>query len=423
MKILVIGSGGREHALVWKLAQSPRVKKIYCAPGNPGMIPLAELVPVSGEDLEGLKSFALREMIDLTIVGPEAPLSLGVVDCFQKAGLRIFGPNQKASILESSKIFTKEFCARHDIPTAPFAVFTDPLLAKKYLEEKNQYPIVIKADGLAQGKGVVVASHEKKALEAVDSMLLSKQFGDSGTRIVIEDFMPGEEATFMVLCDGEQFLCLDTAQDHKRVFDQDQGPNTGGMGAYSPAPIVTEVVREQVIRKIIQPTLDGMKKEGNPYVGILYAGLMIDGGEVRLVEFNCRFGDPEAEVILFRLQTDLVDLVEAALDQKLKNTSITFDAQPAVCVVLASQGYPENYPKGVIIHGFESIVPDPDFFIFHAGTALKQGQWVTAGGRVLMATARAENLPRAIENVYKKMKPISWGGMHYRKDIGSKGLY
>lgn len=422
MKVLVIGSGGREHALVWKVSQSPRVKKVYCAPGNDGMADLATCVPLSSEDVPALLQFALREKIDLTIVGPEVPLSLGLVDVFEEKGLRVFGPRKGAAMVESSKCFMKQLCERHHIPTAPFAIFTDVAEARKAIESRKKFPVVIKTDGLASGKGVIIAQTAREAIKTVEEMMLYEKFGEAGRQIILEEFMPGIEATYMVATDGVSFIPLDSAQDHKRIFDNDEGPNTGGMGAYSPAPIVTEALAQKVNEQIIEPALRGLAAEGKPYRGILYAGLMISNGEPRLVEFNCRFGDPEAQAILFRMESDLMDLVEAVLAEKAGSFPIHFSEDPAVCVVMSAKGYPAKYDKGQVISGLSKTAKLEDTFVFHAGTRKEGENFVTCGGRVLGVTARGKTLGKAIEKVYKAVKLIDWKGAHYRKDIGAKAL-
>ncbi|MBI4412530.1 MAG: phosphoribosylamine--glycine ligase [Deltaproteobacteria bacterium] len=422
MKVLVIGSGGREHALVWKLSQSPRVKKIYCAPGNAGIGLLAECVSLAPEDVAGLAGFARSNSIDLTIVGPELPLSLGLVDEFERQGLKVFGPLRKAAVLEFSKCFTKEFCARHKIPTAPFQIFTDPSGARQAVKERKSFPVVIKADGLAAGKGVIVAKDEAEALKAVKEMLVDEKFGPAGRKVILEEFLPGVEATFMVLANGADFVCLETSQDHKRVFDNDEGPNTGGMGAISPAPAVTKEINEKVIRKIIQPALMGLLAEDRPYRGVLYAGLMIRDDEPHLIEFNCRFGDPEAQAILFRLESDLIELIEAAMAGKLKSFPIQFRPEPSVCVVMTAGGYPGPFEKGKVILGLDKASGMKDLFVFHAGTRKDNGGFVTHGGRVLGVTAQGRDFKKAIERAYEGVYAISWEGVHFRRDIGAKIL-
>lgn len=419
MKVLVIGSGGREHSLVWKLDQSPRVSEIYCAPGNAGISKLAKCVAVSATDIKGLVSFAKKQKIDLTLVGPEASLTLGVVDAFEKQGLRIFGPSKKGAILEGSKVFTKKFMQEYNIPTAGFTVFRKRERAVEFVKRKGA-PVVIKADGLAAGKGVIVAQSVQEAVDAIDLIMKDKAFGDAGNRVVVEDFMSGEEASFLAFTDGKTVLPLPTSQDHKPIFDGDKGPNTGGMGAYSPAPVVTPALEKQIMNKIMIPTVKGMAKEGRPYKGVLYAGLMIDGGQAKVVEFNCRFGDPEAQPLLMRLQTDLVEIVEAVLDERLHKIKLDIDPRPTVCVVMSSGGYPGSYTKGKIITGLAKAGEQHSVVVFHAGTALKNKKTVTAGGRVLGITAIGNDLDDAISRAYETVDMIKWPGCFYRTDIGAK---
>ena len=421
MKILVIGSGGREHALVWKLHQSKRVAKIFCAPGNAGISSLAECVAISAEDVRGLVAFAEKEKIDLTLVGPEASLTLGVVDAFERRGLRIFGPSRKAAVLEGSKVFTKKFMQNHDIPTAGFTVFRKRERAIEYVNRVGA-PVVVKADGLAAGKGVIVAQTIEAAIEAIDKIMTEKVFGDAGNRVVIEDFMTGEEASFLAFTDGKTVLPLPTSQDHEPIFDGDKGPNTGGMGAYSPAPVVTPALEKQIMNRIMIPTVKGMAKEGRPYKGVLYAGLMIKDGKARVVEFNCRFGDPEAQPLLMRLQTDLVDIVEAVLDERLHTMNLDIDPRPTVCVVMASGGYPGKYEKGKVISGLDKAGKEESVVVFHAGTALQKNEIVTAGGRVLGVTAIGNDLDEAISKAYHVAALIKWPGSYYRTDIGAKAV-
>jgi phosphoribosylamine--glycine ligase len=419
MKVLVIGSGGREHSLVWKLDQSPRVKKIYCAPGNAGISKLAECVSAGATDVKALVRFAKKEKMDLTIVGPEASLTEGVVDAFEKQGLRIFGPSQKAAILEGSKVFTKKFMRDHKIPTAGFTVFRKRERAIEHVKRTGT-PVVIKADGLAAGKGVIVAQTEQEAVDAIDLIMKEKVFGDAGSRVVVEEFMTGEEASFLAFTDGKTVLPLPTSQDHKPIFDDDKGPNTGGMGAYSPAPVVTPALEKQIMERIMIPTVEGMAKEGRPYKGVLYAGLMIEKGRARVVEFNCRFGDPEAQPLLMRLQTDLVDIVEAVLDERLHEVTMKIDPRPTVCVVMASGGYPGSYEKGKVITGLQKAAKQDAVVVFHAGTASKNRKVVTAGGRVLGVTAIGNDLDAAITKAYETVAMIKWPGCFYRTDIGAK---
>jgi phosphoribosylamine--glycine ligase len=423
MNILVIGSGGREHALAWKAAQSPTIGKVFVAPGNAGTArePRLENIAISVEQIDALVEFARKNTIGLTIVGPEAPLVLGVVDAFQAAGLRCFGPTRAASQLEGSKAFTKDFLARHHIPTASYCNFTeiDPALA--YVREQGT-PIVIKADGLAAGKGVIVAMSLDEAEAAVNDMLAGNAFGEAGSRVVIEEFLDGEEASFICMVDGKNILPMATSQDHKRVGDNDTGPNTGGMGAYSPAPVVTPAVHERIMKEVIEPTVNGMAAEGNPYTGFLYAGLMIDKkGAPKVIEYNCRFGDPETQPIMMRLKSDLVALCDQALDGKLDQAVAEWDERAALGVVLAAAGYPANYPKGDVINGLEGT-DSADAKIFHAGTAEHEGNIVTAGGRVLCAVGLGNTVSEAQRQAYALAEKISWNGMFYRKDIGYRAI-
>lgn len=422
MKILVIGGGGREHALAWKAAQSDSVSKVYVAPGNAGteLEPKLENIAISAEDIPALASFAQSEQIALTIVGPEAPLVNGVVDEFQKLGLTVFGPSKAASQLEGSKSFTKDFLARHKIPTADYQVFTETRPALEYIKEKGA-PIVIKADGLAAGKGVIVAMTQAEAEDAVRDMLAGNAFGDAGSRVVIEEFLQGEEASFIVMVDGENILPMATSQDHKRVGDGDTGPNTGGMGAYSPAPVVTNQVHKAIMEQVITPTVEGMAKEGHPYTGFLYAGLMITPeGVPKVIEYNCRFGDPETQPIMMRMQSDLVELCLLACDKKLDQAHAQFDPRPAVGVVMAAGGYPESYAKGDVIEGLEHRQDDTK--VFHAGTWLFDGQIITNGGRVLCVTALGETVTQAQAQAYKGVEQIQWNRAFYRKDIAYRAI-
>ncbi|MCQ4255702.1 phosphoribosylamine--glycine ligase [Stutzerimonas stutzeri] len=423
MNVLIIGSGGREHALAWKVAQDPRVAKVFVAPGNAGTATEAkcENVAIDVLAIEQLADFAAAN-VQLTIVGPEAPLVKGVVDLFRSRGLDIFGPTAAAAQLEGSKAFTKDFLARHAIPTADYQNFTEVEPALAYLREKGA-PIVIKADGLAAGKGVIVAMTLAEAEDAVRDMLSGNAFGDAGARVVIEQFLDGEEASFIVMVDGENVLPMATSQDHKRVGDGDSGPNTGGMGAYSPAPVVTADVHKRVMDEVIYPTVRGMAAEGNVYTGFLYAGLMIDkAGKPKVIEFNCRFGDPETQPIMVRLESSLVLLVEAALAKALDKVEATWDPRPTVGVVLAAGGYPSDYAKGDVIEGLDDAAA-LDGKVFHAGTALNdQGQVVTAGGRVLCATAIGRTVSEAQQQAYRLAEKIHWNGCFYRKDIGYRAI-
>jgi phosphoribosylamine--glycine ligase len=423
MNILIIGSGGREHALAWKAKQSPKVSHVFVAPGNPGtaLETGIENVAIAVDDLDGLLAFAQQNNIGLTIVGPEVPLVLGVVDRFQAAGLKCFGPTALAAQLEGSKSFCKDFLSRHRIPTAAYQSFTEQVPAIAYIKHHGA-PIVVKADGLAAGKGVIVAQTEQEAISAVEDMLAGNAFGEAGHRVVIEEFLTGEEASFIVIADGKQALPMATSQDHKARDNGDTGPNTGGMGAYSPAPVVTPEIHERVMREVIAPTLAGMAADGLPYTGFLYAGLMISpDGAVKVLEFNCRFGDPETQPIMMRLKSDLVTLCEAALAGELDKTTSDWDERPALGVVLAAGGYPDAYQKGAIISGLPSEAFE-DRKVFHAGTAQIGDDIVTAGGRVLCACALGDDIKDAQDKAYALVRTIGWNGMYYRTDIGFKAL-
>lgn len=423
MKVLVVGNGGREHALAWRIRQSPRVQEILIAPGNAGtaLEPGMRNVPIAATDIPALLQLARAEAVDLTIVGPEAPLSLGIVDAFAAAGLRCFGPTQAAAQLEASKAYTKHFLARHAIPTAYYAVFTELEPALAYVRERGA-PIVVKADGLAAGKGVVVAMTLAEAESALQDMLDGGTLGAAGARVVIEEFLAGEEASYIVIADGEHYVAMATSQDHKRRDDGDRGPNTGGMGAYSPAPVVTAEVDARVRRTIIEPTLAGMRAEGAPFTGFLYAGLMIDAdGNSKVLEFNVRFGDPETQPIMLRLRSDLIDLVEAALDGRLDQVECQWDPRAAAGVVLAAEGYPGSVRKGDVIDGL-SVTQLPEVKVFHAATRLVDGEAVTDGGRVLTVCALGKDLAQARRLAYQRIDSIRWPGMYYRRDIGARGL-
>ncbi|WP_457575539.1 phosphoribosylamine--glycine ligase [Desulfomarina sp.] len=421
MKILVVGSGGREHALVWKIQQSRKVSKIYCAPGNAGISRIADCVDISATDIQKLLEFALEEKIDLTVVGPESSLVEGIVDIFEENNLRIFGPTKRAAILEGSKVFTKEFFKKYGIPSSSFKVFKDRKKAKKYIEKKGA-PIVVKADGLAAGKGVIVAGTVKEARQAVDLIMKDKAFGSAGEKVVVEACLTGEEASFIAFTDGKTILPLPTSQDHKAVYENDEGPNTGGMGAYSPAPVVTDEIADFVMNKVMLPTVKGLEAEGRPYKGMLYAGLMIDGDDINVLEFNCRFGDPEAQPLLMRLKSDIVDIFEAAIDGKLDTVDMKIDPRPTVCVVMASGGYPGSYENGKIINGLTKAAAVTGVEVFHAGTARKNRRIVTSGGRVLGITAVGKNLKEAIDRSYRAVAQIKWTNCYYRRDIGAKAL-
>jgi phosphoribosylamine--glycine ligase len=422
MKVLVIGSGGREHALAWKAAQSNDVEVVYVAPGNAGTAIEAKLenVAIGAEDLDGLLAFAKSNAIDLTIVGPEAPLVAGVVDKFEAEGLMIFGPSAGAAQLEGSKSFTKDFLARHQIPTADYQTFEQIEPAVTYVKEKGA-PIVVKADGLAAGKGVIVAMTEQEAIDAIEDMLAGNAFGEAGSRVVIEEFLTGEEASFIVMVDGKNVLPFATSQDHKRAYNNDEGPNTGGMGAYSPAPVVTDAVYKRIMDEVIYPTVEGMAKEGHPYKGFLYAGLMInEQGAPKVIEYNCRFGDPETQPIMMRLQSDLAALCITACKGELNTADISFDPRPAVGVVLAAGGYPGSYNKGDVITGIPAATDSSK--TFHAGTALSGEEVVTAGGRVLCATAMGDSVTAAQKAAYEAVNKIKWQGVEFRTDIAYRAI-
>lgn len=426
MKILVVGSGGREHALVWKISQSPLVQKIYCAPGNGGIGKQAECIDIKADDINGLKNFALKEKIDLTVVGPEIVLVKGIVDEFEKTGLKIFGPNKKASQLEGSKVFSKNLMKKYGIPTAEFRVFENSKEAISYVIpylEKKKGPIVVKADGLAAGKGVVICKTEDEALDSIIAIMEDKIFGDAGKKIVIEECLEGEEASVLAFVDGENIKLLPSSQDHKRIHDGDTGPNTGGMGAYSPAPIVSEGLLSIIERDIIGKTIEGLKKEGIVYKGILYAGLMIKDGKINVLEFNVRFGDPETQAILPRIETDIIQLIMATIDGSLDKVDCKLKKESCVCVVLASRGYPGSYQKGKIINGLDKAENLNNTVIFHAGTKkLDNGDIVTDGGRVLGVSALGKGIKEAIDNAYYAVSSINFENMCYRKDIGKKAL-
>jgi len=421
MKILVVGGGGREHALVWKIAQSPLVETIYCAPGNPGIANLADCVHIPADDIGALLDFAQAEKIDLTVVGPEVPLTMGIVDRFQAVGLEIFGPNQSAARIEGSKSFSKDLMKKYAIPTAAYETFTERDAAVAYIKAQGA-PIVVKADGLAAGKGVIVAMSEEQAIAAVDDIMLGKVFGAAGTSVVIEEFMDGEEASFFAFTDGQNILPLASSQDHKRAFDDDEGPNTGGMGAYSPAPVVTAVLHDEIVEAIVKPTIAGMASDGCPYSGILYVGLMIKDGKPRVVEYNARFGDPEAQPLLMRMKSDIVPVLQACARGNLDQDSIEWHDKAAVCVVMASGGYPAAYDKGFEITGLDAVLAMDNVYVFHAGTSFQDGKTVNTGGRVLGVTGLGSTVAEAIECAYSAVDRIDWKGVHFRKDIGKKAL-
>jgi phosphoribosylamine--glycine ligase len=423
MKVLIVGGGGREHALAWKAAQSERVETVYVAPGNAGTARESSMqnIAIDAEDIDGLKSFALDNDIGLTIVGPEAPLVKGIVDSFVAADLKIFGPSKGAAQLEGSKAFTKDFLARHHIPTAAYANFTDEDDAIAYVKQQGA-PIVVKADGLAAGKGVILAQTEDQAVAAIKDMLSGNQFGDAGARVVIEEFLSGEEASFICMVDGSNILPMATSQDHKARDDGDSGPNTGGMGAYSPAPVVTQAIHDRIMDEVIRPTVAGMAAEGNDYTGFLYAGIMVaEDGTPGVLEYNVRFGDPETQPIMMRLKSDLVDLCLQALDKNLDKTSTAWDPRTSLGVVLAAGGYPNSYNKGDVISGLENTESDSTK-VFHAGTAEKDGAVVTSGGRVLCACALGDSVTEAQQKAYEVVKKIHWDNVYYRNDIGYRAI-
>ena len=421
MKILVIGSGGREHTLVWKISQSPKVSKIFCAPGNAGISHLAQCVDIGEDNIVGLANFAQKMKIDLTIVGPELPLSRGIVDEFNKLGLKIFGPNQKATQIESSKVFSKYLMKKYNIPSASYAVFQDIKQAFDYVKQQA-FPLVIKADGLAAGKGVFIVKGIKQAKEALDSLMKKKIFGDAGEYVVIEEFLEGEEISVLAFSDGKTVLPMVSSQDHKKIFDQDKGPNTGGMGAYSPVPFYNDLSRKIVLQKILKPIIEGLKNEGREYKGVLYAGLILTKEGPKVLEFNARFGDPETQVVLPRLETDLIEIFNAVIEGNLHKINLKWKDNAVVCVVIASGGYPGRYQKGKIINGLESLEEMKNIIAFHASTKFQDGKVVTSGGRVLGITAWADTIFKAKEKAYEGVEKIYFEEMYYRKDIALKGI-
>jgi phosphoribosylamine--glycine ligase len=420
MKILVIGGGGREHALAWKIAQSPKVTELFCAPGNPGTASIATNIDIPADDIENLLRFALEQSIDLTVVGPEQPLVLGLADLFQDNNLKVFGPSAKAAQLEGSKAFSKDLMQKYKIPTAVYAAFEDADEARAYLKGKG--PQVVKADGLAAGKGVFVCANEAEAVDAVNQIMNDKIFGESGNRIIIEERLEGQEVSLLAFTDGTTVLPMEAAQDHKAVFDGDTGPNTGGMGAYSPAPIFTPELKQQVIDRIMVPAVNGMRADGIPYQGVLYAGLMISPNGPKTLEFNARFGDPETQPLMMRMQSDIVPIMEACADGTLSSCSLEWKPDAAVCVVMASEGYPGSYEKGRPIHGLEEANSLQGVTVFHAGTKQQGEDIVTSGGRVFGVTALGGNVQKAIEKAYQAVSKIEWRGVQFRKDIGQKAL-
>lgn len=421
MKILVIGNGGREHALCWKIKQSPLVSAVYCAPGNAGISKHAKCVDIKTSDIEGLVRFARAEEIELTVVGPEFPLALGITDRFHEKKLRIFGPTRAAAEIESSKVFAKNLMRKYKIPTAFFSTFDDFEDAARWVKEVKP-PLVVKADGLAAGKGVVICRTEKEAIETLDAMMRAKIFGDAGDRVVVEEFIKGEEASFLAFADGETVLPLESCQDHKALLDDDRGPNTGGMGAYSPAPVITSEVREKIIDRIVIPTVKALKEEGRIYKGILYAGLMVVDSEPVVLEFNCRFGDPEAQPLLVRMKSDIVPILNAVVDERLAEKTIDWRDEASVCIVMTSNGYPGDYKKGTEIKGLEEVENMNGVFVFHSGTEFKDERIITSGGRVLGVTALGRTIPNTIDLAYEAVEKIDCESLYYRTDIGKKAL-
>ena len=421
MKVLVVGGGGREHALVWKLSQSQQLEEVFCAPGNGGISQIARCLAIAADDLEGLARFCKDEKVGLTVVGPELPLTMGIVDLFNKERLRIFGATQGAAQLEGSKAFAKDLMREYNIPSARYQVFDDRDAAAAYIKKEGA-PIVVKADGLAAGKGVIVAETQQEALDALDAIMVKRIFGEAGERVVIEERLEGEEASFIAFSDGEHVLPLASSQDHKPIYDNDRGPNTGGMGAYSPAPIVTPQIHDRIMGEVMVPTVKALAAEGYLYQGVLYAGLMIKDGEPKTLEFNCRLGDPETQPIFMRMGGDLIPVMEACIEGALAGKDLSWDPRTAVCVVMASQGYPGSYEKGKRIHGLEEVEAMEGVVVFHAGTRVENEEYLTAGGRGLGVTGLGKGIQEAMETTYRAVAQITWDGVHFRKDIGKKAL-
>ena len=419
MKVLVVGGGGREHTIIWKLAQSSKITKLFCAPGNGGISKLAECVPIKAVEIEKMVSFAKQEKIDLVMVAPDDPLALGMVDAMEEAGIRAFGPVKAAAILEGSKAFSKDLMDKYNIPTAGYKVFTNSEEAIAYLQA-GKIPVVVKADGLALGKGVIIAQTLEEAIDAVNSIMNDKVFGDAGSKVVIEDFIEGPEVSILAFTDGKTIVPMVSSQDHKRAYDHDMGPNTGGMGTFSPSPLYTAELDEYCMKNIFLPTVDAMNKEGRTFKGVIYFGLMLTEDGPKVLEYNARFGDPETQVVLPRLKTDLLDIFEAIIDERLDSINIEWDDNAAVCVVAASGGYPGKYQTGIEIKGIDAAQENGQTIVFHAGTSIKDGTFFTAGGRVLGVTAVAQSMQLAIDKAYQGIEKISFDGMHYRKDIGRK---
>jgi len=421
MKVLVIGSGGREHALAWKISRSPRVQKVFCAPGNAGTLDVAENVDISATDLVGLADFASKQKIELTVVGPELPLTLGVVDEFEERGLKIFGPNQSAAELEGSKVFAKQFMDRHKIPTAKFKVADSPDQAKSILQSESiPFPLVVKADGLAAGKGAIICNSLKKAELAVNTIMVEKRFGDSGNKVVIEEYLRGKEVSFIVISDGVKVLPFVTTMDHKAVYDGDKGPNTGGMGAISPSPFVNKDLFTSTVKTIVFPTITRMLEEGRKYKGVLYVGLMLTEKGPRVLEYNCRFGDPETQPQMLRLESDLIDILLASIEGNVLEKEVVWSRKPSGCVVIASGGYPTSYERGKLIEGLDEVKKKAGVTLFHAGTEFKEDKFYTAGGRVIGVCASEETLADTMTKIYEAIGQIRFDGIHYRKDIGAE---
>lgn len=421
MKILLVGGGGREHALAWKIAQSPLVTKLYCAPGNAGIAAIAECVAMAGDDLLALQDFSVDAAIDLVVIGPEGPLVAGLADQLRHRGIAVFGPSQAAAAIEGSKVFMKSLFARYNIPTASYQSFRDPDLALAYVRSQG-VPIVIKASGLAAGKGAIVCHTMVEAQQAIQHIMVERLFGQAGDQVVVEEFLRGEEVSFLALVDGEEILSLAGCQDHKAIGEGDVGPNTGGMGAYSPTPILTVELQERIMAQVMRPVVCAMVTEGHPYRGVLYAGLMIDDGDIRVLEFNARFGDPETQPLLMRMRSDLVPLLLACANGSLKGLAIDWDPRPALCVVMAAGGYPGSYGKGQVISGLEQVAQQQDVQVFHAGTNFHGGQTVTAGGRVLGVTALGTTIGKAQQRAYAAVEAIDWEAVYYRRDIGYRAI-
>jgi phosphoribosylamine--glycine ligase len=419
VKVLVIGGGGREHALVWKISQSSMVKEIYCAPGNGGISQLAKCVDISATDIDGMVGFAVDNNIDLVVVAPDDPLVLGAIDRFEEKGIKAFGPSKAAAAIEGSKTFAKDLMKRYGIPTASYRVFDNFTDAKEFVTTSCPFPVVIKADGLALGKGVIIAKDQGEAIEALDSMMVKRIFNQAGERVVIEQFITGPEVSLLAFTDGETVLPMVSSQDHKRAYDNDEGPNTGGMGAFSPSPYYTDAIHKQVMDKIVHPTIRAMKQEGRPFKGVIYFGLMLTKEGPKVLEYNARFGDPETQVVLPRLKNDLVDIFLKIIDGKLKEVELKWDNRPAACIILASGGYPKAYQKGYEISGLDKI-KDSDCMVFHAGTVYRDGKYYTNGGRVLGITAMGESLTKAVGKAYQMVEGVSFQNMHFRRDIGCK---